>query len=105
MPNELIDKIAEIIQDAGEDGCERGPAEVAASKIVALLPTWQPIETAPYDTPILVFGYWERWGHGPTPRMAVWERDSRYKGDALEFFSKEINGDVIRWMPLPESPS
>jgi hypothetical protein len=65
---------------------------------------WQPIETAPADVPVLVFGYWESWGRGQTPRMAVWLRDSRYKGDDLEFYSKEINGDALYWMPLPKAP-
>lgn len=64
---------------------------------------WQPIETAPFDQPLLVFGLWKPsfipQGEG---RFAVWERDSR--GPADDFYSDLINGDATHWRPLPEPP-
>lgn len=65
---------------------------------------WQPIETAPVDEPILVFGYWKPTFRDPEPRMAVWERDSRNSGRGVEFYCEDINGDITHWQPLPAPP-
>lgn len=59
---------------------------------------WQPIETAPSDTPLLV---WQpNW-----PRMIVARRGTEYRGTADKWFDSEgYTSTPSHWMPLPESP-
>ena len=56
---------------------------------------WQPIDTAPENTDVLV---WEAYGE----QFVVAQQED---GCWVAVWSGEPIGDVTHWMPLPEPPS
>jgi hypothetical protein len=56
---------------------------------------WQPIETAPLDTDILL-GWWITWPE------TVWETESAWAGGLLGCWR---HGRATHWMPLPAPPA
>jgi hypothetical protein len=64
--------------------------------------SWQPIETAPKDTAILVYGFGPSVAHFNT----AYGRWIGYGSNTPDTISlNEDNGIPILWMPLPEMPS
>ena len=60
---------------------------------------WQPIDTAPDDTEVLVYGAWIEGGSFKGVTMAVLSYDGNIwfcEGDHME--------EITHWMPLPEPP-
>jgi hypothetical protein len=98
-----------VVRDVG------GPINVAASvaatiarlgeQAAALVPSWQPIETAPRDGTRIV-----AWVDGQNWRrceVILWWRssssaDARWHRDAERTLA--VSGTPTRWMPLPEAP-
>lgn len=65
--------------------------------------SWQPIETAPHDMPVLVSVP----GRGVFSAInveAYGTRQWRTNADLFECFYPQIQGDPSHWMPIPEPP-
>jgi hypothetical protein len=61
--------------------------------------TWQPIETAPEDVPVLVF-------QATGPRCIVATLGTAARGKAGRWFEPDREtSKPTHWMPLPEPPS
>jgi hypothetical protein len=64
---------------------------------------WQPIETAPYDEPILVC---DKWTAGGFHRVVYWDHEPKNPGwhwstsDGPTFHKTAFT----HWMPLPDPP-
>jgi hypothetical protein len=69
---------------------------------------WQPIETAPFETPILIFAY--EWKDGPTIICAAIKRKETkdwHSWVAIGATGYEWENDFEKpthWMPLPSPP-
>lgn len=63
---------------------------------------WQPIETAPKDTSVLVYGYFDSRSFRGSPQMSVsWRRNGIWCGGP-----SEVPGwTPTAWMPLPAAPA
>jgi hypothetical protein len=98
-----IENLAVIaaIRDARKD------AEIARLRELA---TWQPIETAPQETPILI-GHWFQDDSNYYGSKWLWIISGEYEGkDFYASFQDDIvklgefYHTVTHWMPLPEPP-
>ena len=67
---------------------------------------WQPIETAPEETTILVYGIWEGELNGCDHDPAVWKAHFIYDKwwvEGGEYYAQCVINPT-HWMPLPEPP-
>lgn len=69
---------------------------------------WQPIKTAPYDTPILVCLI----SYNKTPIISLAKKESWISGDVFELNETGsyagdglLYGEPTHWMPLPPPPT
>lgn len=60
---------------------------------------WQPSDTAPDDTEVLVYGAWIKGGgvKGVTIAVLSW-------AGGVWFCEGDHMGEITHWMPLPEPP-
>ena len=67
---------------------------------------WQPIETAPKNRVILVWGrYWsDEQGWMPEPRMAQWD-SLAFGGSWVVDYRYPFSVRPTHWMPLPAPPA
>ena len=69
-------------------------------------PAWMPIETAPEETAILVYGIWEGELNGCNDEPAVWKARFAYEKwwvEGGEYYAQNVINPT-HWMPLPEPP-
>lgn len=87
---------------ATSEGAERADNAIAVLPAVTVAaPTWQPIETAPKNVFIILWGrYWsdeQGWMHSPL--VGAWQNER------WEVFSNICFGiRPTQWMPLPATP-
>ena len=62
---------------------------------------WQPIETAPKDTAILLAA-WVEGGPYFVLEVGRWEEEDAFRDGGYWSFPSE--GEALFWMPLPEPP-
>lgn len=73
--------------------------------------TWQPIESAPKDQTILVFGTWAGEINGTDNKLGIyvarWARSTDYFGYDWSVTGTDAYAAWVKpshWMPLPEAP-
>ena len=87
-----------------EGGYLRAAACIAAEQAAALVPSWQPIETAPRDgTRVLVWGRHESRGYAEGVSVAVHVPTATPPHDVWAAHGGLVHG-ATNWMPLPEAP-
>lgn len=65
------------------------------------LMAWQPVETAPHETNILL-GYWKDWPKREWVTEVGWySRGQRFKNGHSNY---SRHGYATHWMPLPDPP-
>jgi hypothetical protein len=74
---------------------------------------WQPIETAPLDIPILLYGWWG-WNDPAdcqTTQIGIGRLNEWDEDDVMVYWESitcnpyKDEGKPTHWMPLPETPS
>ena len=103
------ERIAHLERELAE---ERHSREVAAKKAWEFSDqframSWQPIETAPKETSVLIYGFWEGELHAKEDQREIWKAHFAYDKwwiEGGEFYAQHVISPT-HWMPLPEPPN
>lgn len=89
-----------------EDNCDQSPHAYTRSDLAQQ--AWRPIESAPYDTPVIIFVPWERNLIGEAVRDKendAWRWANTNHGDQTFEWIEAGWSAPTHWMPLPSAPT
>ena len=99
IDNETVERVERAIRDVDGSLSDRQCAEYARAAIAAMPSPWRPIETAPPDTAVLLYGFGYAVGHYNT----LAKQWVGYGWDSPETLAMNTRQPTY-WRPLPAPP-
>ena len=104
---DIVQDLKEWADNVGDHDCSAAfDRAVAEIERLRALTEWRPIETAPKNTPVLVYGKWDgeigNWrGFPPEHGVASYEFN---RWDAVISGGYSVTCEPTNWLPLPPPP-